>query len=816
MLQNYIKVAIRQLLKNKVFSFINIFGLSTGIAVCVLLALFIQDEFSYEQSFDGHERVYRMYTRFTLNGKEESFARTSPPIAMDLAHELPEIETATRFVSPPEVEQNIVRYGDKVFYEKSGVLVDSSFFDVFPFPFKEGDPSTALDAPSTVVITEKLNDKIFGDKSGIDELLIINSGRSTDTFRITGIIKKTPVRSHVNADFYMCMNSGGWGEWIQGQTTWAWNNFMGSYIKLKPGTSAANVAAKLPDMLEKRAGADLKNAGMKKSLHLQALDDVRLYSDFSSSFAGQETSGIKYIYILGSIGVFILILACINFMNLTTAKAAQRAGEVGIRKSMGAFRSNLIRQFLGESFSIVTIALIFSILFVWLALPIVNQIAQKDLSINSTNAGFLVIALIAVGLVTGLVAGSYPAFFLSAFNPIVVMRSKNMVGDGSQLLRKGLVVFQFIIAITLISSILIVQEQMRFIQNKPLGFDPENVVAIPMRTRDAADKFLSLRTEFKQIAGVKEVSAATSLPSTQVFRDFGLYKQGSTMDESVLHRVVQCDENYFSTVGIKLLAGRDFKAETDTFTYRGTKNKVIVNEQSLKVFKINFEDAIGSHIMTEWEGVVRDHEIIGVVQDYHQFSLHLPLGPMLFHVPNQRTEYINMTVLVEGANYPGTLAQIKAAWDKQVPATPFESQLLTDVVASQYETDSRISTMLTISTLLAIVISCLGLYGLSIFVAERKLREIGIRKVLGASTSGIVGMLSKDFILLVMIAFVISVPLGLYAMNKWLEGFAYKISPGIAVFVLAGLASFLIAWFTVGFESVRAALSNPVKALRSE
>jgi putative ABC transport system permease protein len=816
MLQNYIKVAFRQLMKNKVFSFINIFGLSTGIAICVLLALFIQDEFSYEQSFDGHERVYRMYTRFTINGKEESFARTSPPIAMDLAHELPEVETATRFVSPPEVEQNIVRYRDKVFYEKSAVLVDSSFFDVFPFEFKEGDPSTALDAPSTVVITETLNSKIFGDKSGIDELLIINSGRSVDTFRVTGIVKKTPVRSHVVADFYMCMNSNGWGEWIGTQNTWAWNNFMGSYIKLRPGASAAGVEAKLPDMLEKWAGADLKNAGMKKSLHLQPLDDVRLYSEFSSSFAGQEVSGIKNIYILGSIGVFILLLACINFMNLTTAKAAQRAGEVGIRKSMGAYRSNLIRQFLGESFSIVTVALLLSILFVWLTLPIINQVAQKDLSINSTNVLFLVAALLGVGLITGFVAGSYPAFFLSAFNPVLVMRSKNMVGDGSQLLRKGLVVFQFIIAITLISSILIVQEQMRYINNKPLGFEPENVVTIPMRTREAADQFLSLRNEFKQIAGVKEVSASTSLPSTQVFRDFGLYKQGSTMDESILHRVVQCDENYFKTVGIRLLAGRDFKAETDTFTYHGTRNRVIVNEQSLKVFKISLEEAIGSHIMTEWEGVIRDHEIIGVVQDYHQFNLHQAMGPMLFHVPNRRTEYINVAALVEGAPYESTIAQMKNAWDKLNPTTPFESQLLTDVVASQYESDNRISTLLTVSTILAIVISCLGLYGLSIFVAERKLREIGIRKVLGASATGIVGMLSKDFIILVMVAFAISVPLGLYAMNKWLEGFAYKITPGVTVFVLAGVVSFLIAWFTVGFESIRAALSNPVKALRSE
>jgi putative ABC transport system permease protein len=330
---------------------------------------------------------------------------------------------------------------------------------------------------------------------------------------------------------------------------------MGSYIKLKPGTTPQSVEEKLPAMLEQRAGALLKNAGMEKSLHLQPLDDVRLYSNFKSSFGDGQPGGIKNIYILGSIGVFILLLACINFMNLTTAKAAQRAGEVGIRKSMGAFRANLIRQFLGESFSIVAIALLLSMLLIWIALPIVNQIAQKDLSVNATNVWFLGLAIMGVGIVTGLVAGSYPAFFLSSFNPVLVMRSKNLSGDGSQLLRKGLVVFQFIISITLISGIFIVYEQMRFIQNKDLGFKPEDVIAIPLRTEAASQKVQLLRSELKQIAGVKEVSATTSLPSTDVFRDFGLYNEGSTMDKSVLHQVVQVVDKYFNTVGIILLAG---------------------------------------------------------------------------------------------------------------------------------------------------------------------------------------------------------------------------------------------------------------------
>jgi putative ABC transport system permease protein len=816
MIKNYFTVAIRHLLKNKTFSLINILGLSTGIACCLLLALYIQDELSYEKHFSGHENVYRLYTTFTKDGNPESFPRTSPPIAMDLIDEIPEVETATRVVEPPEVEVHLIRYNDKLFYEKKGMLVDSTFLDVFPYELKEGDAATALDAPATVLLSEKLAGKIFGSKSALDEMLIINSGRSSDTFKITGVIRKTHFNSHVDADFYLSMRSEGWGQYIMSERTWAWNNFVGSYVKLKPMATPSAVESKLPGLIDKYAGTDLKNAGLKKELSLQKLTDIRLYSDFSDTFGDTGSGGIVYVYILGSIGLFILLLACINFMNLTTAKASQRANEVGVRKSMGANRGTLMRQFLGESMTIVFASLILSILLVTLVLPIINSVTAKDLSINSTNIAFVVAAMLTVGILTGLVAGSYPAFFLSAFEPAKVLKNKSLTSDGSRWLRQGLVVFQFVITITLISAIIIVQKQLNYIQEKPLGFNHEHKVMIPLRTEEVTRSFVNLRDAFKQISRVNEVSATTSLPSTPLFRDFALYPQGSTMEKGILHRVVHVDENYFKVLDIKMLAGRDFVAEKDTFSYVNPDNKIIVNEACLKQFQIELSEAIGSQLLSNYGGGERRHEIIGVVEDFHQFSLHREIGPMIFFVPAGRTNYIYLTASINGENYSQTLAQMRDAWDKVVKNTPFESQFLTDSIKKQYEEDSKISLMLTWSTGLAIVICCLGLYGLSVYVAERRVKEIGIRKVLGATVPNIVSMLSKDFIKLVIVAFIIAVPLGYYAMNVWLENFAYKIELGVTVFILSGVVAFLIAYFTVGFESLKAAVNNPVKALRNE
>ncbi|HEY0740765.1 MAG TPA: ABC transporter permease [Chryseosolibacter sp.] len=815
MIRNYFTVALRHLLKNKTFSLINILGLSSGIACCLLLALFIQDELSYEKHFADHDRVYRLYTTFVREGKPENFPRVSPPIAMDLIDEVPEVETATRIVTPPEVEVHIIRYNDKIFYEKRGMLVDSTFLDVFPYELKEGDRNTALDAPSTVLLSENLAGKIFGSKSPLDELLIINSGRSADTFKVTGVLKHTEFNSHADADFYLSMRSAGWGEYVMGERTWAWNNFVAGYVKLKPSTSAKAVEEKLPGLIDKYAGTDLKNAGLKKDIGLQALTDIRLYSDFSDTFGDTGSGGIVYVYILGSIGIFILLLACINFMNLTTAKASQRANEVGVRKAMGANRPMLVRQFLGESMTIVFVSLVISLLLVTFVLPAINSVTGKDLSVNPTNVLFIVIAMLVVGTLTGVIAGSYPAFFLSSFEPAKVLKNKSLTSDGSRLLRQGLVVFQFVITITLISSIIIVQKQLRFIQEKPLGFNQEHKVMIPMRTDEATRAFVNLKTAFENISGVKEVSATSSLPSMPVLRDFGVFPQGSSRDKAVLHRVVHVDEDYFKVLDIKMLAGRDFNAETDTMSYVLNDNKIIVNQACLKEFGIDLQNAIGSQVFSDY-GSLRRFEIMGVVEDFHQFSLHQPIAPMIFYVPPGRTTYTYLTASVNGENYTQTLAQMKEAWDKVVRNTPFESQFLSDSVKKQYEEDSKISLMLTWSTGLAILICCLGLYGLSVYVAERRVKEIGIRKVLGATVPNIVSMLSKDFIKLVIVAFIIAVPLGYYAMSTWLENFAYKIELGVTVFLLSGIVAFLIAYFTVGFESLKAAVNNPVKALRNE
>jgi putative ABC transport system permease protein len=816
MFRNYLVIALRLLVKNKIFSLINILGLSTGIACCVLITLYIQDEFNYEKGFKDHEKIFRINTTFIKDGVAEHGGTTSPPVAFELARELPQIEIVTRVVAPLGVETHIVRYGDKSFFEKKALLVDSTFLDVFPYTLAQGDPATALDAPATVLISQDLQKRIFGDKNPIDELLIINSGQSADTFRVTGVVAKPDFPSHIDADIYMSMNSNGWGRWVLNQTTWANNNVVGSYLKLHSPEDYKSIESKIPAMLEARAGEELRSSGRQKVMTLQALDKIRLYSDNTRRDSSDASGGgITYVYIIATIGIFILLLACINFMNLTTAKSAQRASEVGIRKSMGAFRSNLIRQFLGESMIIVSFALAFAFLLVVLALPLFNDIMQKQLSLNPGNLPFLLGSTLLICLFTGLVAGSYPAFFLSSLKPTQVLKGKSGGASGSQWLRKGLVVFQFVITITLISSIVIIQKQLNYVQTKSLGFDTDRVLMIPLRTGQASQQYTSLKASFEEIPGVNIVSATSSIPSTPLFRDWGVYKQGSTNDQSLRHEVVSVDPEYFKMLKIDLLEGRDFDADKDnqpTDTINPTR--IIVNEASLKAFDIPLEKAVGSIIYFEPGQERYEYVIIGVVRDFHQFSLHKKISPMLFMYPGTRVRYPYLAASIDMSKYQEIYPKMKKIWDERINDVAFETVFLNENIKKLYQAEARTSTMLTISTTIALIISCLGLYGLSVFVAERKTKEIGIRKVVGASVESIVGMLSKEYIILIIVSFVISIPVGYYFMNKWLEGFAYKIEPGITVFLISGAVSFLIAWLTISFESFRAANKNPVETFK--
>jgi len=613
----------------------------------------------------------------------------------------------------------------------------------------------------------------------------------------------------------MSLRSEGWGEYINSLDTWAWQNFVSGYVRLAPNASPKAVDEKFPQLIETYAGDVLKGVGLKKELALQPLGDIRLYSRFSNDYQLETNGNINYIYILGSIGIFILLIACINFMNLTTAKGAQRAGEVGVRKSLGASRKNLIGQFLGESFTIVVVSMAISAAIIVLALPFFNQVAQKDLSINGGTAIYMVTAMLAISAITGLIAGSYPAFFLSSFQAAKVLKDKRLTG-GNQWIRKSLVVFQFIVSISLISAILVIHKQLDYIQNKALGFSPARNIVVPMRTSEAREKYNELKNGIQQIAGVSMVSATTSLPSTPLLRDYGLYLQGTSPEASVLHRMVYTDENYFDLLQIKLLAGRDFEYESDKSTEQDENINVIVNQASLKEYNIDLNDAVGTILLSEYDGRIRFHKIIGVVEDFHQFSLHDKIVPIMFKVPSSKRNFIFITMKVSTANYNNIVQQLERHWKSLVPGTPFESTFLSDSVNRQYEGDKRISEIITGFTSIAIVISCLGLYGLSVYMAERRVKEIGIRKVLGASVPGIVRLLTTDYLKLILIAFAIAAPIGYYIMDEWLQGFAYKTSLGLLVFALAGLISFAIAWITIGYESIRAAVGNPVNSLKTE
>lgn len=807
MFKSYIIIAWRNIIRSKVYSIINVSGLTLGVACCLLLVLYIQDEMSYDQHHARLDGLYRVTTTFE-NDVNSTLGATSPPIASALKNEIPEVELATRIVIPPWTSQNLIRYKDKLFYEDEGALADSTLFDVLTYEFIEGDATHALTDPHAVVITDRLAERLFGNDKALNQTISIQ-GVATGEFKVTGVIRGN-TKTFFPVNFIVAMSStGGIADYINSErvaNAWAGQNFIPTFVRLSPGHNVVAVEEKMNQILQKFGAEDLKTSGIKKTLALEPVKDIYLRSEIGQS------PRITYLYVIGSIAVFILLIASINFINMSTARATKRAAEIGVRKVMGAFRSSLIRQIMSEAMVIVLISIAASVVVVQLILPYFNQMAGKTIQLGTENTGYVLLALLLLSIVTGLLAGCYPAFYISSFTPTQVLRGKFNMGGGNGLLRRGLVVFQFMIAITLVCGVIIITRQLKYMLEKDLGFDANAKIILPLRTGNARSSYEALQNELHTISAVKEVSAAEFVPGSRIHSDRQMYMEGSTVDVGIGLLSNQVDYRYLELLGINLIAGRSF---TDNRAME-SQRYVILNRAAVKKYGMEPEAIVGKHLYFEGQGQKYDLEVIGVLEDYHQVSLKEEISPTMFTMNNEKNNYGFMVVSLDTKDFKRTVATIETIWKNKIDNTPFEYSFLDEDIRKQYMADQKVSQIVTSFALIAMFISCLGLYGLSTFMAERRFKEIGIRKVLGASVSQITGLMSGEFIKLVFIAAIIAVPFAWYVMDKWLTGFAYHISVDVFVFVFASSGALIIALITVSFESIRAASANPVKSLRNE
>ncbi|HPM30694.1 MAG TPA: ABC transporter permease [Chryseolinea sp.] len=809
MLQNYLKIALRTMMRNKSYSIINILGLSIGVACCLMLALYIQDEWSYDQHHKDVANIYRIDTHFQGEVGFDKLGTSSPPIAMAMRDEIPEIETAGRMVNPPGVAQNLIKYENTIFYETDGYIADSTIFDLLTYEFIEGNPKKALVEANSVVISESIAHKIFGSESALDKMISISQGGEPSEYKITGVYKLNK-KSVYTVNFFISMtSSSGMATYLRSdnaQGEWAGQNFIPSFVKLRAGQSEEETEKKMNQVLVKYGTDDMKALGMSKTLALEPLKDIYLKSET------EKNQRITYIYVIASIAVFILLIACINFMNLSTAKATKRANEVGLRKVMGAFRSSLIRQFMGEALVIVFISILISVIMVQTSLPFFNQLTGKSISFDGKNVLFFSTVLALITIVTGVLAGSYPAFYLSSFQPAQVLKGKQALSNSSGWLRRSLVVFQFMIAIALVCGMVIITQQLNYMQEKDLGFDANAKIIIPLRTESAQKSYEPLKREIEKESFVKSISATEYIPGSTIWSDMNFYTSGGSMETANMIRRNTVDQGYLEMMDIKLIAGRSFNENRSS----ESNNKLIVNRTTAKRFGLEPDKIVGQPLYFEWQGQKYTFEVVGVMEDYHQTSLKEEIYPTLFEMADSAYRFSHMVVDVNADNFKSTISSIEEKWKSLVIDTPFEYSFLDENIQKQYDEDRKVSRIITSFTIIAMFISCLGLYGLSTFMAERRFKEIGVRKVLGASVNQIVGLMSTEFIKLIIIAFIIAVPLSWYAMDKWLEGFAYKVSISMMVFIYAGGIALLIALLTVSFESIKAATVNPVKSLRNE
>jgi putative ABC transport system permease protein len=718
----------------------------------------------------------------------------------------PEIMEATRL---QRTGSQIISYGNKSFKEDAFTFVDSNFFEVFTLPFIKGNAATALMQPNMIVITQAVAHKYFGNEDALGKVLNIKG--APQGFKISGIIDKVPVNSHFHFDFFVSMENV-----PESRSTSFMTSGFNTYLVLQKGYDYKKLEAKLPQVIDKYLGpqlqqgmgmtlAQFRSAGNDIGLYLQPLTDIHLHSDYTNDL--EPEGDVRYVYIFGAIALFMLLIACINFMNLSTAGASKRAREVGIRKVLGSLKWELVRQFLTESILLTAIAFILAMVLVYVTLPFFNSFSGKELSFHPvTNPWMLPLMLLFI-LITGIFAGSYPAFFLSSFKPVKVLKGKFTSGRGSIGLRSGLVVFQFFISIILIVSTTIVYKQLGYIQNIKLGYDKEQVMILP-ETWLLGNNQQAFYNKIVQDPRIVNVSISGYLPAGNSYGNNFFVYPGDNKDQLVKTLRYDIDYNYISTLGMQMAYGRNFSKDFGT-----DSSGIILNETTAKAMGWE-HDALGKTISTgDKHGIPTRYHVIGVVKDFHFKSLHELISPLVMILNNGAG---TMIIKVKTKDIAGLLATLKKDWASFSPDGAMSYSFLDDRVNETYNTEHKMGLILGIFAALTIFIACLGLFGLVTFTAEQRTKEIGIRKVLGANVSGIVRLLSKDFLKLVFIAIIISTPLAWWVMNKWLQDFAYRIDISWWMFALAGVVAIGIALFTVSFQAIKAAIANPVESLRSE
>ncbi|OGU60104.1 MAG: hypothetical protein A2V66_10470 [Ignavibacteria bacterium RBG_13_36_8] len=814
MFKNYLKTALRNIKKHKGYAFINITGLAVGLGICLLILLFVFDEFSYDKYHDNADRIYRVERQGTYQGKEYHTPVTPHPMGPALVRDYPEIKAAVRF----DYNDIPIKDWNNQSNEERIYFTDSNVFEVFSFKLLKGDPATTLVEPNSIILTEEMAQKYLNTKDALGKILTVKWGEKDISFNVTGIMEIIPMNSHLRTDFFASYSTLDNLYGPERLGTWLSNSIY-TYILLDKNADIAELNKKLTSFIEKYLGQTYRqvlgpNINLNEiiQLHLRPLTEIYLYSNLE--FEPGATGDIKTVLIFLAISILILLIACINFMNLSTARSASRAKEVGLRKVVGATRNYLIKQFLAESILLTAASLIIAIFFVLLLLPAFNSFTVKEMSFNFFKSPLLLVGLLGIAVVVGIGAGIYPAFYLSAFEPAQVLQKTQQSGSkgGSTLLRKGLVIFQFSITIILLVGTFIIMSQMNYLHNKKLGFNKEHVIVASVNDANTLSKIETLKNNLKQNPDIISVGASGRVPGNKSWSDTVFRREGWTENEILIVRHFAVDEDFVPTLGMELVAGRNFSREYST----DRESSIILNDIAVKQFGwATPEEAIGKKVflMTSATDNIT-MTVIGVLKDFHYKSLHQAIEPLGIY---QNPEYINyLSIRIKGKNIDKTTSFIEKKFREISPSSDFEYSFLDENFNKLYQSDERMQQLFGYFSGFAIFIACLGLFGLAAYVTERRTKEIGIRKVMGASVKQIIFLLSKEFVKWVTIANIIAWPVAWLLMSDWLQGFAYRIELNIWPFIIAGITAIIIAISTVMYQSVKAAISNPVDSLKYE